>query len=181
MNEHTHTHQPCVQMRATWGDSDGSPSLLVRLELLARLWGLMVPRWEHCWVGVGLQLWWRCCCWERPRELRLSPCRPATFHLCVAVNTGHSGLAEQRKKAGVLGKHRRLQHKEDPGRWTSKRSGWWKGHFSRNRNEGPWSSVVTSASEILFLVCPHQHPCQRSVRTHWQPVHAGEVHAQSGC
>lgn len=103
-------------MTAAWGESDGSP-LLVRLELLARLWGLMVLRWELCWVGVGLQLWH--CCWDQEGSGQAS----ATFNLCITVNSGHAGLAEQRKKAGVLGKHGRLQNKEKSGRWTCIRGG----------------------------------------------------------
>lgn len=94
-------------MRATRGDSDASPPLPVGLGRLARLWGLLVPRWEHCWVALGLQPWHCCCCWDQESSGQA----PAfsTFHLCTAVSTGHAGLAEQRKKAGVLGKHRRME------------------------------------------------------------------------
>lgn len=138
-----------------WEETDCSLSLPAvfaegkgGLELLTGLLGLMVPKWEDCWVRGELQLW-HCCCWAWwiPGRAPAAQQWPCYFTSASQSLLDMHGSAEQNKRAEVLGKHTsdciRLQHKEDTRRWTFKGGGWWKRHFSFNRNEGPWSRVVT--------------------------------------
>lgn len=163
-------------MKAAWGDSDGSPSLLAGLGLVARLWGLTVPRWGHCWVVVELQPW-HSCCWDQEssgQDLADQPSFTSALQPILAMLPWHhKGKRQECWENTESCEIKRGQEDESPqevviGRGTS--------HATEIKDhEAVWvHQLLRSCSWCVLIDTP--------IRGRWgHTVHAGEVHVQTGC